>query len=228
MARKLKSDKLLFTATLLLVCTSIVMVYSASAVIAMENGQQPYLFLFKQAAWALHRPVARADRHAHRLPRLPPAGRHLDRARRSRPSPSSPCSSAARQRRDAAGCMSVRSASNRRSSRRSPSSSSPRRSSSGAWIASTTSAFAAADRRRPRRHRRPDPGRAGSRHRGVGADDRRRRWCSPPASATATSPASCSSRCPRLSRRDGAPTTACSGSWRSSIPGAIRSAAATR
>ena len=53
MARKLKSDKVLFTATLLLVCTSIVMVYSASAVIAMERFQQPYLFLFKQAAWLL-------------------------------------------------------------------------------------------------------------------------------------------------------------------------------
>ena len=53
MARKLKSDKLLFTATLLLVCTSVVMVYSASAVIATENGQQSYLFLFKQAAWVL-------------------------------------------------------------------------------------------------------------------------------------------------------------------------------
>jgi cell division protein FtsW len=53
MARKLKSDKLLFTATVLLVCTSVVMVYSASAVIAMERFQQPYLFLFKQAAWAL-------------------------------------------------------------------------------------------------------------------------------------------------------------------------------
>ena len=41
MARKLKSDKLLFTATLLLVCTSIVMVYSASAVMAMQRFQQP-------------------------------------------------------------------------------------------------------------------------------------------------------------------------------------------
>lgn len=53
MARKLKSDKLLFTATLLLVCTSIVMVYSASAVIATERWQDPYRFLFKQAAWVL-------------------------------------------------------------------------------------------------------------------------------------------------------------------------------
>ena len=41
MARKLKSDKLLFTATLLLVCTSVVMVYSASAVMAMEKCQRP-------------------------------------------------------------------------------------------------------------------------------------------------------------------------------------------
>jgi cell division protein FtsW len=53
MARKLKSDKLLFIATLLLVCTSVVMVYSASAVIMMERHQQPYLFLFKQATFAL-------------------------------------------------------------------------------------------------------------------------------------------------------------------------------
>ncbi len=53
MARKLKSDKLLFIATLLLVCTSVVMVYSASAVVAMERHQQPYLFLFKQGTFAL-------------------------------------------------------------------------------------------------------------------------------------------------------------------------------
>jgi cell division protein FtsW len=53
MARKLKSDKLLFTATLLLVCTGIVMVYSASAVMAMQRFQNPYLFLVKQVAWAL-------------------------------------------------------------------------------------------------------------------------------------------------------------------------------
>ena len=53
MARKLKSDKFLFTATLLLVCTSVVMVYSASAVLAMERYNEPYYFLFKQAAWAL-------------------------------------------------------------------------------------------------------------------------------------------------------------------------------
>ena len=53
MARKLKSDKLLFTATLLLVCASVVMVYSASAVIAMETLNRPNLFLYKQGTWAL-------------------------------------------------------------------------------------------------------------------------------------------------------------------------------
>jgi cell division protein FtsW len=52
MARKLKSDKLLFIATLLLVCTGVVMVYSASAVMALEKFQNPYLFLIKQLAWA--------------------------------------------------------------------------------------------------------------------------------------------------------------------------------
>src|SRR6476646_4528952 len=52
MARKLKSDQMLFVATLLLVCLSIVMVYSASAVVAMERFQQPYLFLTKQLMWA--------------------------------------------------------------------------------------------------------------------------------------------------------------------------------
>jgi cell division protein FtsW len=51
-ARKLKSDKVLFIATLLLVCASVVMVWSASAVMAMERFGQPYLFLTKQAMWA--------------------------------------------------------------------------------------------------------------------------------------------------------------------------------
>jgi cell division protein FtsW len=53
MARKLKSDKVLFIATLLLVCTSVVMVYSASAVVAMQTNHDPYVYLFKQATWAL-------------------------------------------------------------------------------------------------------------------------------------------------------------------------------
>src|SRR4029434_8292420 len=53
MARKLKSDRVLFTTTLLLVCLSVVMVYSASAVVALERFDQPYLFLTKQAMWGI-------------------------------------------------------------------------------------------------------------------------------------------------------------------------------
>ncbi len=53
MARKLKSDPVLFVTTVGLVCLSIVMVWSASAVVAMERYQQPYLFLTKQVMWAL-------------------------------------------------------------------------------------------------------------------------------------------------------------------------------
>jgi len=52
-ARKLKSDRVLFIATLLLVCASIVMVYSASAVVALEKFDQPYFFLIKQGLWAV-------------------------------------------------------------------------------------------------------------------------------------------------------------------------------
>src|ERR687897_2210649 len=53
MARKLQSDKWLFLATLALVCTSVVMVYSASALVALERYQQPYMFVTKQVMWAL-------------------------------------------------------------------------------------------------------------------------------------------------------------------------------
>jgi cell division protein FtsW len=52
-ARKLKSDRILFTATLLLVCASILMVYSASAVVALERFQQPYHFLIRQGLWTV-------------------------------------------------------------------------------------------------------------------------------------------------------------------------------
>ena len=53
MARKLQSDKWLFLATLALVCVSIVMVYSASAVLADQRYQQPYYFVIRQALFAL-------------------------------------------------------------------------------------------------------------------------------------------------------------------------------
>jgi cell division protein FtsW len=52
MAKKLKSDRVLFTATLLLVFLSIVMVYSASALLALERFGQPYLFVTRQVLWA--------------------------------------------------------------------------------------------------------------------------------------------------------------------------------
>ncbi len=54
MARKLKSDKVLFVTTLLLVGASVVMVYSASAVLAMGRFEQPpWFFLLKQVIWAV-------------------------------------------------------------------------------------------------------------------------------------------------------------------------------
>jgi len=52
MARKLKSDRILFLTTILLVGLSIVMVYSASALVAFERYQEPYRFLTKQLLWA--------------------------------------------------------------------------------------------------------------------------------------------------------------------------------
>jgi cell division protein FtsW len=52
LARKLKSDRVLFTATILLVGLSIVMVYSASAVVALERTGRPSVFLIKQGLWA--------------------------------------------------------------------------------------------------------------------------------------------------------------------------------
>jgi len=53
MARKLKSDRVLFIATILLVALSIVMVYSASAPVALERYGRASLFLIKQGMWAL-------------------------------------------------------------------------------------------------------------------------------------------------------------------------------
>jgi len=53
MPRTLKTDPVLFLTTVGLVCLSIVMVWSASAVVAMERYQQPYLFLTKQVMWSL-------------------------------------------------------------------------------------------------------------------------------------------------------------------------------
>ena len=52
MARTLKSDKLLFVITMLLVGASLIMVFSASASTALKYGGPAY-FLKKQALWAL-------------------------------------------------------------------------------------------------------------------------------------------------------------------------------
>ena len=43
----------MFTATLLLVFASIIMVYSASALVALERFQQPYLFVIRQVMWVV-------------------------------------------------------------------------------------------------------------------------------------------------------------------------------
>src|SRR3954454_15596633 len=53
MARKLKSDKVLFIATILLVALSVVMVYSASAPVALERYGRASMFLIKQGMFAL-------------------------------------------------------------------------------------------------------------------------------------------------------------------------------
>ena len=52
MARKLKSDRVLFITAILLVCASVVMVYSASTNVAVDNGQDQYYFLIRQGLWA--------------------------------------------------------------------------------------------------------------------------------------------------------------------------------
>jgi len=52
-ARKLKSDKALFVATILLVCVSVVMVYSASAHLGRDLHDDPYYFLIRQGLWAM-------------------------------------------------------------------------------------------------------------------------------------------------------------------------------
>jgi formylglycine-generating enzyme required for sulfatase activity len=52
MARKLKSDRVLFITTVLLVFLGVVMVYSASAMLAHTRYNDDYLFLRKQIMWA--------------------------------------------------------------------------------------------------------------------------------------------------------------------------------
>ncbi len=73
MARTLKSDKMLFWAALLLVCTSVVMVYSASAVQADTTDRASYHLLIRQLVWAalglgLMLVVMKVDYHMLRRP----------------------------------------------------------------------------------------------------------------------------------------------------------------
>ena len=53
MARKLKSDKVLFITTILLVGLSVVMVYSASAPMALERYGRASYFLVRQLMWSM-------------------------------------------------------------------------------------------------------------------------------------------------------------------------------
>ena len=53
MARKLKSDKALFISTILLVGLSVVMVYSASAPIALQKYGRSSMFLVRQGMWTM-------------------------------------------------------------------------------------------------------------------------------------------------------------------------------
>jgi cell division protein FtsW len=75
MARKLKSDRLLFLTTLVLVAAGVVMVYSASKVLVMEQNGQPNVFLTKQALFAAFGLAAmfvamRVDYQLYRKPRV--------------------------------------------------------------------------------------------------------------------------------------------------------------
>ena len=53
MAKRVSVDKTLFTVTLLLVFVGLIMVFSASAVMAKEKFGSPYAFVIRQFAWAV-------------------------------------------------------------------------------------------------------------------------------------------------------------------------------
>src|SRR5579872_5714099 len=53
MAKRVGVDKWMFCTTLLLVVAGLVMVFSASAVVAQERYHSPYMYVGRQAAWAL-------------------------------------------------------------------------------------------------------------------------------------------------------------------------------
>jgi len=53
MAKRVSVDRWLFTVSLLLVFLGLVMVFSASAVMAKERFGSPYAFALRQLAWAI-------------------------------------------------------------------------------------------------------------------------------------------------------------------------------
>src|SRR5512134_241349 len=75
MARTLKSDKVLFWEAVALVCASLVMVFSASAVISENDNRRAYEIFLRQLPWALMGLVAllavmRVDYHQLRRPEV--------------------------------------------------------------------------------------------------------------------------------------------------------------
>ena len=75
MARTLRSDKLLFSATLLLVGVSVIMVYSASAADSLDGSQPSYHQLLRQSIWvalglALLAAAIRVDYHDLKRPEV--------------------------------------------------------------------------------------------------------------------------------------------------------------
>ena len=70
MAKRVSVDRWLFTVTMLLVFVGLVMVFSASAVMARERFGSPYAFLSKQLVWAVGGAGRHGRRHAGGLPAL--------------------------------------------------------------------------------------------------------------------------------------------------------------
>jgi len=75
MARTLRSDKILFWEAVALVCASLVILYSASAVVASNRDAHPYETFLRQLPWAMLGLVAllvmmRADYHVLRKPEV--------------------------------------------------------------------------------------------------------------------------------------------------------------
>jgi cell division protein FtsW len=75
MAKRVGVDKWMFFTTLLLVVAGLVMVFSASAVVAQERYHSPYTFVGKQAIWAFAGVLAllmlaRVDSNVYRSPRF--------------------------------------------------------------------------------------------------------------------------------------------------------------